>query len=181
MAKIMHGIAIGSLGLTVIWGCLYGWFRLGIWLTLAITFGTIAYHFWMRLAVGGVLNCCMKNRADYTKRWYQSRKVETALYRFLKVKKWKGKMPTYVPTVFSLKEHTYDEIAQAMCQSEVGHEMMMALSFLPLLAAIPFGALGVFLITSVAAAGIDGMFVIMQRYNRPRMIRLAKRTGGEKR
>lgn len=90
-------------------------------------------------------------------------------------------MPTYDPKAFSLREHTYDEIAQAMCQSEVGHEMMMALSFLPLLVAIPFGAFGVFLITSVAAAGIDGMFVIMQRYNRPRMIRLAKRTGGEKR
>lgn len=46
--------------------------RLGgdIYLTLAITFGTTAYHFGMRLLVGLLYNVVMNNRADYTKKWY---------------------------------------------------------------------------------------------------------------
>lgn len=37
-----------------------------------------------------------------------------------------------------------------------------------------FGSLGVFLLTSCAAFCFDSIFVIMQRYNRPRLIRLMK-------
>ena len=51
----------------------------------------------------------------------------------------------------------------------------MVLSFIPIFAAIPFGALGVFITTSVLAACYDGMFVIMQRYNRPRIVRLIEK------
>jgi hypothetical protein len=49
------------------------------------------------------------------------------------------------------------------------------LSFLPLLAAIPFGAFPAFLITSLAAACFDTVFVIMQRFNRPRLIKLIQK------
>ncbi len=43
------------------------------WLTLAITFGTVFYHFGMRLAVGYAFNKLMKNKADVLKRWYMLR------------------------------------------------------------------------------------------------------------
>ena len=39
----------------------------GLLLSLAITAGTVLYHFAMRLVVGGIYNQCMKNRADYTR------------------------------------------------------------------------------------------------------------------
>ena len=39
-----------------------------IFLTLTITFGTIAYHFVMRLVLGLFFNRLMKNKADYTKK-----------------------------------------------------------------------------------------------------------------
>ena len=81
-------------------------------------------------------------------------------------------MPSYEPGLFDPSLHNWEEIAQAMCQAEIVHEVIAALSFLPLIAAIPFGALPVFVITSLLAACFDAMFVIMQRYNRPRIIKL---------
>ena len=84
-------------------------------------------------------------------------------------------MPTYDPSCFDPKIHTWAEIAQAMCQAEIVHEVIVVLSFLPLLAAIPFGAFPVFLITSLLAAVYDLTFVIMQRYNRPRIIKFIKK------
>lgn len=81
-------------------------------------------------------------------------------------------MATYDPSCFDSKIHTWDEIAQAMCQAELVHELIILFSFLPIFTAIPFGALPIFVITSVLAACFDAMFVIMQRYNRPRVLKL---------
>ena len=67
-----------------------------------------------------------------------------------------------------------DEIAQAMCQAELVHETIVILSFVPVAFSAVFGAFWVFLITSLCAAAFDLMFVIIQRYNRPRIIRLIK-------
>ena len=174
LAKGMKILAVASLLLTAITAGIYGQWKMGWILSAAITFGTIAYHLWMRLLVGVVLDAAMKNRADYTKRWYQLLPFEEELYKKWKVKQWKGNMPTYAPEIFSMKIHTPDEIAQAMCQAEIVHEVNVVLSFLPLFGTIWFGAFPVFLVTSLLAAGYDLLFVIMQRYNRPRMIRLAK-------
>lgn len=84
-------------------------------------------------------------------------------------------MPAYSPDTFSNKKHTWDEIAQAMCQSELVHETNIVLSFAPLVASVRFGAFSVFLITSICAAVLDLMFVIMQRYNRPRIVKMILR------
>ena len=48
----------------------------------------------------------------------------------------------------------------------------MLLSFLPVLTVPIFGAPGVFWVTSTLAALFDCCFVILQRYNRPRFIRI---------
>lgn len=144
-------------------------------LTLAITFGTVAYHFCVRLLIGGVYSAAMRNRADYTRRWFQSGRAEMALYERLHVKRWKEHIPTFDPSLFDPRIHTWDEIAQAMCQAELVHETIIVFSFLPILAAAWCGALPVFVITSVLAACLDGAFVVVQRYNRPRVIRLAER------
>ncbi len=84
-------------------------------------------------------------------------------------------MPTFNPEVFSYKKHSWDEIAQAMCQSELVHETNMILSFVPLIAFKWFGSFYVFLITSVCGAVFDLIFVIMQRYNRTRVIKIILR------
>lgn len=147
----------------------------GLCETLAITFGTVFYHFGIRLLIGAIFNKTMNNKADYTKKMYQVRPWEHKLYKALKVKKWKNKMPTYIPESFSPEQHSWDEIAQTMCQSECVHITNVVLSFVPVFFSGVFGAFWVFLITSICAAVFDLIFVIIQRYNRDRVIKAALR------
>ena len=50
--------------------------------------------------------------------------------------------------------------------------VIVVLSFVPILASRPFGAAVVFVVTSILSAMFDGMFVIMQRYNRLRITKM---------
>lgn len=140
-------------------------------LSLLITCGTFLYHFLMRLAVGYLI----PNRFTGKEKWFRQRKWEPKLYEKLNVQAWKSRMPTFDPGSFDLSRHSLNEIICTICKSEVVHEAIILLSFLPLLAAIPFGEFPVFLLTSLFAAAVDALFVIMQRYNRPRLMALSAR------
>lgn len=175
MHKMVKWTTCISVVTTVLATILYQWLQFELLLTLAISLGTTAYHFSMRLLVGGLINLYMRNRADYNRKWYQPRAFEARLYQILGVKKWKNRMPTYQPKLFSPELHTYASIAQTMCQAELVHEVIVVLSFLPLLGALNFGAFPVFLISSIAAAVFDLLLVIIQRYNRPRVLKLMSR------
>lgn len=157
---------------TVLW---YGITGLPLAQTLAITFGTTAYHFIMRLVVGWVIDRILHNRVNHRAKWFRVGDREMAFYRKIGLKSWKKHLPTYDPSVFDIKCHSWDEIAQATCQAELVHEAIVVLSFVPILGAIPFGELGVFVITSVLAAGFDSLFVMLQRFNRTRILRLVDR------
>lgn len=141
-------------------------------LTTAITCGTTFYHFAMRLLVGAVVPKLIGNANG---RWFRQCSFEPALYRFLCVRQWKKYMPTYNPDSFSLRHHTLPQIIKTSRHSEVVHEVIIVFSFLPLLFIRPFGAGAVFVTTSLLAALFDSCFVIMQRYNRPRLERLYKK------
>lgn len=180
MSKEMKTAAIGSVAATVICGILLAKTKEGIWLTLTITFGTIAYHLCIRLFLGLLFNVIMNNHADYESFWFKPRKWEKKLYEILRVKQWKDKMPTFFADTFNPKLHSWDEIAQAMCQSELVHEVNIIISFLPMIMVIWFDSFWVFFLTSMAAALFDLIFVVMQRYNRPRIINLLKRKNKNK-
>lgn len=160
---------------TVLLSVLYRKTACEVFLPLAITFGTTSYHVVMRLLVGLAFCVVMQNKAGYKKRWYQVGEHETAFYEKLGIKNWKRRMPTYDHTLFDPRVHTWVEIAQAMCQAELIHETIVLLSFLPIAEGIWFGAYPVFIVTSVLAAGCDMLFVMMQRYNRHRVMKLLKR------
>ena len=179
MKKAMKSTTILVVMSTVIFTILYRTTKNGVILSLAITVGTISYHFVMRYAVAGIFSHAMHNQADLSRKWYQQKKWEKKLYQKLRVKQWKNKMPTYEPSYFDLRLHTPEEIAGAMCQAEVSHEAIVIFSFLPLLTVPAFGAFWVFLITSILSALMDLSFAIMQRYNRPRILKLC-RTGKKK-
>ncbi len=174
MPKIMKFVTAFCFITAIFTTILYRSFNSERYKTLAITFGTSTYHLGMRLLVGVLYNIGMK-RANYKKKWYQIHSWESRLYQFIKVKKWKAKMPTYDPDTFSNKKHTWDEIAQAMCQAELIHETNIVLSFVPLIASVPFGSFDVFFITSICSAVFDLLFVIIQRYNRPRIVKMIVR------
>lgn len=177
MAKTLKAAAAVSLLLTLICALLHIKTANGILMTSAITLGTVAYHFCMRLLVSGIINSLLHNRVDYNKKWFQVGETEQVIYKKLNVKDWKDKMPTYDKSLFDNKKHSWDEIAQAMCRSEIVHETIVVLSFLPIVSAVWFGSLPVFIVTSALSACFDLVFVIMQRYNRPRVIKLIKRHG----
>lgn len=175
MAKIMKLIAFSTTAAALFTALIYSLTDMEIFLILAITFGTTAYHFCIRLIIGLIYNAVMNNKADYTKKWFQTSKFEKTLYKRLNVKKWKKNMPTYDSSLFDASVHSWEEIAQAMCQAELVHETIIPFSFLPIISAIWFGALPVFVITSVLGALYDLLFVIMQRYNRPKIVKFIKR------
>ena len=174
-ARIIKSSALFLVLLTVIFTIIYQYNPNTTILSIAITLGTISYHFLMRLAVGYVINGLYHNEFDYNRKWFQEKGFEKRLYKVLKVKKWKDKMPTFAPEMLNLNIHTWEEIAGAMCQSEVVHSIIVVLCFVPIFASLIWGTFWVFFITSILAAGVEMMFVIMQRYNRPRVIRMIEK------
>ncbi|MBR4101603.1 MAG: hypothetical protein IKK51_06980 [Oscillospiraceae bacterium] len=169
----MWTMAIGSGIFLAICIALYLTQSVPLWLTLAITFGTIFYHFAMRLAVGSILHPLHRRHINTEHFWFRKKQFETKLYSVLKIQKWKISMPTYNPDDFSLEKHTPSQIVKTMCVSELVHECNVLLSFFPLLVVPVFGEFWVFFLTSLAAACYDLLFVLLQRYNRPRTARLA--------
>ena len=169
---IMQSTAIITSILTVLLYLVFAYTRANWTLVAAISAGTTAYHFLIRLVVGFVIPRITGYRFDYRKSWFQPRKWETSFYRTLKVKQWKGQLPTYEPGQFSLKTNSMLQVIQNMCGAEVVHEVIIVLSFLPLLTVPVFGEFPVFFITSLLSALFDSIFVIAQRFNRPRLVRI---------
>ena len=168
MRSIAFVTAFATAGLVLA----YWYWNLEWILAAAISFGTTAYHFVMRLAVGYIVPRLTNYDFDYRRPWFQPRKWESAFYKKLNIKNWKGKLPTYAPDQFSMKHNSLYRIIQNMCGAEIVHETIMVLSFLPLMTVPFFGAFPVFLTTSVLASLYDGIFVMAQRYNRPRLVRI---------
>lgn len=175
MAKIMKRISAISFLLMVCCFVLYGITNFRFLVPFIITFGTTAYHFIIRLMVGVVIDSIMHNKANYHKKWYYVSEFEMKLYQKMKVKKWKNKMPTYNADTFDTSKHSWDEIVQATCQSELVHETNVVFSFIPVIASIWFDSFWVFLITSALGAIFDLMFVMMQRFNRTRILRIKQK------
>ena len=142
---------------------------------ITISVGVTLYHFAMRLAVGTVVNLVMKNKANYKNLWFSEKGFEKKLYKLIQVKKWKKHIPTYDPNTFDTSKKTVNEIIGATCQAEVVHEIIMLLSLLPIALTPLLGGTAVFIITSVLAMIIDCVFVILQRYNRPKLIKVMQR------
>lgn len=150
-------------------------YKSGLLFSLAITFGVTFYHFTIRLVIGYSIDRIFKNRINYNNQWFSQKKFEQHLYKKLRVHKWKGKIPSFDPEQFDIEKHTFGEIISSMCVAEIVHEVIFVFSFLPIVLSIPFGEFWIFFITSVLSAAFDLIFVIIQRYNRPRVMRLLNR------
>lgn len=173
--RVMYICAAASMALMF---AAFGLYRLTVvhfYVTVGITAMTVCYHFTIRLFIGNIVDAVMRNEADWRKPWFRERKFEEKLYKKLKVKRWKDRLPTIDENAFDLAKTPIERIIGATCQSEIVHELDVLASLAAIFFAIPFGDLWVFLITSVLGAAFDMIFVIMQRYNRPRLLRALKR------
>ncbi|MBQ3826288.1 MAG: hypothetical protein II811_09165 [Spirochaetaceae bacterium] len=169
MEKKLFIVTSIVLSLTVIFStlCLFGFTKVA--LPFAITFGTTAYHFIMRLVVG--LCVCKQLKLYCSQKRFRVSAAEQRLYKLIRVKQWKDKLPTYHPDNFDLSKRKPSDILSAGLYAETGHTIMAVLSFPPMLLAVPFGAIEVFALTSILGCILDLLFVIIQRYNRPRLLR----------
>ena len=142
----------------------------------AVVCAPVLYHAGMRLFVGLVTGHGFRPASP----WFLEKPFEKALYRKLRVKKWKAKMPTYSPQTYVLGSLPPETIAKTMCRNEVVHELCAVFSLLPILLGFSFGAWWFFVPTSVFGFFADLAFAAMQRYNRPRILRLVRRRQGNK-
>ena len=135
---------------------------------------TIMYHFWVRIIMGNVSKI-FKKHINYRQWWFKEKRFEKNLYKLLRVKEWKGKALTYNPESFSLKKHSLEEIANTMVKSEVDHWINEVISLSTLLFIIPWEKMWAFIISAICAMIFDSQFIIIQRYNRPRIVKIIKR------
>lgn len=135
---------------------------------------TIMYHFWVRIIMGNVCKL-FKKHINYKQWWFKEKKFEKRFYKILKVKQWKGKALTYNPELFSLKDYSLEDIANTMAKVEVDHWINEVISLSTLLFAIPWGSFWIFGLSALVAMIFDSQFIIIQRYNRPRVVKILEK------
>lgn len=143
-------------------------------LWIGITCFTIAYHFWIRIIMGNVSKLFAKY-IDYNQWFFKEKKIEKKLYKILKVKKWKNKALTYNPEAFSLEKHTLEEIVDTMTKSELDHWLNQIIAVSTMFFGLIWGQSWIFILTAIFAMLFDGQFIVIQRYNRPRLIRILEK------
>lgn len=165
-----------SAGVAAIIGALCYRFREAEWcFILAIVAATTCYHLVVRLAVIWLVKLFSDKYYSFDNFWLRQKKWEGKLYKLLKVRFWKNKFPAYFELRNGLKN-----VFQATCVAEIAHTVIIPLSFLPLVFAIIWGDVAdiiVFAITGALAGTVDLMMLIVQRYNRPRLIKFYERNG----
>lgn len=170
--KIMRTILTAGVLGSLLFGTLYCFCDMDWMLTGAIIFGMFAYHMAVRFLTPVMLFGIFHKRYDHNSKWFRQRPWEKTLYQFLRVRKWKNQAITYDPGEYSMEKNSLEEIVNNMCHAELVHEWIVVFSFLSLLFSIPFGSFSAFFITALLSAVIECTFVVIQRYNRPRVVRI---------
>lgn len=129
----------------------------------------ILYHFGLRILFGEITK---RVTFDYRHPWFQKRPFEAGLYRFLHVRLWKDRVLTFDPAAYDFQNRTLDELATTMAKSETDHWINEAISLFSLLFALIWGCFPAFLISALCAMLFDAQFIVVQRYNRPIVVRL---------
>ena len=174
-AIFMYSVIIATIIIWVVcFSLYYGGTSSTVVLWIGIVAFTIMYHFWVRIIMGNVSKL-FKKHIHYKQWWFKERKFEKKLYKFLRVKEWKGRALTYNPEQFSLKENSLETIVNTMTKSEVDHWINEIISVSTIFFSIPWGGFWAFFISALVAMIFDSQFIIIQRYNRPRVMKLLEK------
>lgn len=137
-----------------------------------ITTFTILYHFGGRILLGKLT---VLFPPHYRAFWFRQRRFEKKLYVLLRVRKWKNKVLTFDPDAFDLSKHSYDEVALAMTKAETDHWFNELLSLTTLFFPLIWGQFWLFFGVTIIAMLFDAQFIVVQRYNRPLILRIIQR------
>ena len=151
-----------------------GYFKNDVVLYTGVTAFTIVYQLGLRLLFG-VLTTSFKDKLNVKQFLFKERKFEKKLYETLKVKKWKKRALTYDPEAFNLRKNTKKQVLQTMLKSELDHWINELISLSTLAFALIWGQFAIFLVTCILAMLFDGQFILIQRFNRPRVERLIEK------
>lgn len=149
-----------------------GIFKNGIILWTGIVSFMILYHFGLRIYMGTVTK---KWNITYNHPWFKQRSFEKKLYKLLRVRKWKDKVLTFEPEMYNFQSRTLSQLATTMAKSETDHWINEIISVISTFFLFIWGCPAAFIISAVAAMIFDAQFIIVQRYNRPIVLRLSKR------
>mgnify|MGYP003311089236 CR=1 FL=1 len=135
---------------------------------------TIMYHLWLRIIMGNISKI-FKKYINYKDWWFKEKCFEKKLYKILCVKKWKGKALTYNPELFDLKENSLEEIVNTTIKSETDHWINEIISISTICFGLIWGKIWLFILSAAFAMIFDGQFIIIKRYNRPRIIKILEK------
>lgn len=141
-------------------------------LWVGITSFMILYHFGLRILFGEIAK---RIPIDPNGGFYRKRIFEDRLYKFLMVRKWKDKVLTFDPASYDFKSRTPRQLAVTMAKSERDHWINEIISIASLSFILLWGCWPAFVITAALAMLFDGQFIVVQRYNRPIIMRLIER------
>ena len=132
----------------------------------------ILYHFGLRILMGKVTKTWS---ITYRHSFFKPRKFEKKLYKLLKVRKWKDKVLTFEPELYDFQNRTLEQLANTMSKSETDHWINEIISIVSILFTFIWGCPAAFIVSAIAAMIFDAQFIVVQRYNRPIVLRLAAR------
>lgn len=139
---------------------------------LTISFGVVLYQFAIRIFVNWFINNTTKRPWSYTNRWFRERNFERPLYKLFLVHRWKNHLPKDIKK----DEKRLGKVISNSCMVEVSHEIVILASFLPVLLPLlleNFTAChGLLIFSCIVSAIIDLLFVMKERYTRPKLVRL---------
>lgn len=161
----------------VIASVMYGLNRYGSCMIVAVAFSTVFFHIAMRLGVYCGIRSMPKSDFDFDGRWFGQKKAEGKIYRMICVHAWKNVLPHLFPEDFALSSGI-EKVVRSTCIAEIAHTIIIPLSYLPAIFALLMRADIAYLIalgaSSVIAGFADFLMLIIQRYNRPRLLRAAE-------
>lgn len=157
----------------------FGFFYTGktvsqIVLWLGVVAFTIMYHFWVRIIMGNVLKL-FKKHITYKQWFFKEKFFEKNIYTKIKVKEWKDKVLTYAPGEFDLKENSLETVANNMAKAELDHWINGLISISTIFFGFIWGIFWPFVVSAIFAIVFETQFIILQRFNRPRVVKLIEK------
>ncbi len=137
-----------------------------------IFFVSVDLHFLIMFISAPIVSLLFRKRFNYNCLWFKQGRFETKLYRTLRVKRWKTLLPTYHTIDYSTKHYNFETVIQNMCHAEVVHEVITLTSYLAVLFGLIVSNYGLLILFSAIFSTLHMPFIIVQRYNRPRILKI---------
>ncbi len=174
MKKFAYIVSVASMVLMFVFLILYFNTRSNTNLILGIAMMAICYHFVERITITTLFNAFYKSEVvNPNEHRFQQRSFEKGLYRKIRVCRWKNSFSSFYPNNFSLRFYSIDELIFEGCKAEMTHWVCLFVGFLSLIFAIWFGAFTIYLAATVIGAIYDLAIIVVQRFNRPRLQKIA--------